>query len=89
LQRLLKKYGFEKLSVHGLRHAYATSAVALGIDISVLSKNMGHTDIATTTIYLHSDREREKAAAAKMGNPLLKKPKRYNLLTQLLTNQKN
>jgi len=86
LQRLLKKHGFEKLSVHGLRHTYATSAVSLGIDISVLSKNMGHTDIATTTIYLHSDREREKAAAVKMENALLKKPKR-NTITNTITNK--
>jgi len=41
--------------------------------------NMGHTDIATTTIYLHSDREQEKAAAVKTGNALLKKPKRYTI----------
>lgn len=75
LQRLLEKHGFEKLSVHGLRHTYATLAVALGIDISVLSKNMGHTDIATTAIYLHSDQEREKAAAAKIGAALLQKSK--------------
>lgn len=86
LQRLLKKHGFEKLSVHGLRHTYATSLLALGIDISVLSKNLGHTDIAATAIYLHSNREREKAAAAKMGNALLKKPKRYTI-TNTMTNK--
>lgn len=72
LQRLLKKHGFERLSVHGLRHTYATSAVALGIDISVLSQNLGHADIATTAIYLHSDKDREKAAAEKIANAFLK-----------------
>lgn len=72
LQRLLNKHGFERLSVHGLRHTYATSAVALGIDISVLSQNLGHADIATTTIYLHSDKDREKAAAEKIANAFLK-----------------
>lgn len=86
LQRLLKNNGFEKLSVHGLRHTYATSAVALGIDISVLGKNLGHTDIGTTSIYLHSDREREKAAAIKIENALLKKPKRYTI-TNTITNK--
>lgn len=84
LQRLLKKHGFEKLSPHGLRHTYATSSVALGVDVSVLSKNMGHTDIATTTIYLHSDREREKAAAAKIEQALLK-PK--GTITNTITNK--
>ncbi|NLB52048.1 MAG: site-specific integrase [Syntrophomonadaceae bacterium] len=89
LQRLLKKHGFEKLTVHGLRHTYATSAVALGTDLSVVSNNMGHSVIATTTIYLHSDREREKAAAAKMGNALLKKPKRYTITNRITNKPKN
>ena len=73
LQRLLKKHGFERLSVHGLRHTYATSAVALGTDLAVLQKNLGHADGATTTIYLHSDRKREKEAAAKLEQTLLKR----------------
>lgn len=34
---------------------------------------MGHTDIATTAIYLHSDVEREKAAAVKIGQAFLGK----------------
>jgi integrase len=72
LQRLLVKHGFDRLSVHGLRHTYATSAISLGTDLAVLSKNMGHADGATTAIYLHSDREREKAAAVKMENALLR-----------------
>jgi integrase len=72
LQRLLKKHDYEKLSVHGLRHTYATSAISLGVDLAVLQKNLGHADGATTAIYLHSDREREKAAAAKLEQALLK-----------------
>lgn len=39
---------------------------------------MRYTDVATTTIYLHSDREREKAAAAKW-NTLLKELRRYTI----------
>jgi len=74
LQRLLKKHDYEKLSVHGLRHTYATSAISLGVDLAVLQKNLGHANGATTAIYLHSDREREKAAAAKLERALLKKP---------------
>jgi len=71
LQRLLKKHKFDKLSVHGLRHTYATVTLSLGIDLAVLSKNLGHADGATTAIYLHSDREREKAAAVKLQQALL------------------
>jgi integrase len=89
LQRLLKKHGFERLSVQGLRHTYATSSISLGIDIAVLSKNMGHADGATTTIYLHSDREREKIAASIIENALLKKPNQGTITDKTSDIQEN
>lgn len=41
-----------KFSLHKLRHTFATLMIEGGCDIYSLSKMMGHTDIATTTIYL-------------------------------------
>lgn len=85
LQRLLKKHKYEPLSVQGMRHTHATTSLALGTDIAVVSKNLGHTTIATTAIYLHSDRKREKAAAKKMGNAFSKKVK--GTITNTITNE--
>ncbi len=38
---------------HRWRHSYATSLVRRGEDIHVVQRLMGHSNIATTTRYLH------------------------------------
>jgi site-specific recombinase XerD len=41
-------------TVHKLRHTFATLMIEGGCDIYSLSRMMGHSDIKTTTIYLHA-----------------------------------
>jgi len=43
----------KKISIHGLRHAYATHQLERGLPIHTLSQYLGHTDISTTMRYLH------------------------------------
>lgn len=50
------------LSPHKLRHTFATLLVRSGCDVETLRALLGHSDIATTQIYLHTDFERCKAA---------------------------
>jgi site-specific recombinase XerD len=38
---------------HRWRHTYATSLVRRGVDIHVVQRLMGHSNIATTSRYLH------------------------------------
>jgi integrase len=40
-----------RITLHGLRHAFATHLLEHGVDIAVLRVLMGHTDIATTAHY--------------------------------------
>jgi len=54
--------------VHGLRHAAASLALAGGIDLAVISRRLGHSSAAVTArIYLHSDSDRDRAAAQVMA----------------------
>jgi integrase/recombinase XerD len=43
----------KNISIHGLRHAYATHQLEHGLPIHTLSVYLGHSDTATTMRYLH------------------------------------
>lgn len=53
---------------HDLRHSYATTAIASGIDIKTVSSSMGHANAAMTlNIYASVDPEAQRRAAKKLG----------------------
>ena len=74
--KFVKRHGLPKFSPHSLRHTNASLLIANGVNISTVSKRLGHSNISTTAkIYTHAIQSAdEKAAVVLEGqlNPIKK-----------------
>lgn len=54
LKRAAQRAGIFGLRVHDLRHSFASRCVANGVSVFALKKILGHTEIETTSLYVHT-----------------------------------
>ncbi len=67
-ERAVDRAGLKRIGgPHGLRHTYATLSLEAGVDISVVSKQLGHASVAfTARIYAHVTERLRLAAAGRL-----------------------
>lgn len=61
--KFLAKYDLPHRKFHALRHTSATLLLANGTNIKTVSSRLGHSQLSTTNIYLHSIEEADRAAS--------------------------
>lgn len=67
VKKALDKSGInKKVTVHTLRHCFATHLLEKGTDLFTISQLLGHQSIRTTTIYLHL----QNTTIGRINNPL-------------------
>ena len=70
-KKFIRKYNLPKFSPHSLRHTNASLLIANGVNISTVSKRLGHSSINTTTkIYTHAIQSADAKAADVLDNLL-------------------
>jgi integrase len=74
-QEALARAGLPRQRFHDLRHAYATLLIEGGEELGVVSRTLGHADLATTAdIYAHLTPAMLERTAARVDAILARRP---------------
>jgi integrase len=69
---LTAQVGLPALTLHGLRHSYATAGLAVGVPVKVMSERLGHANTAITSdLYQHVLPAMDAEAAATVASLIL------------------
>ena len=68
--RIQARTGLYDVRIHDLRHTYASRALALGENLTMIGRLLGHTRVGTTARNAHLLQDAEKTAAARVGDSI-------------------
>lgn len=69
-RRLRKRAGLNDLRIHDLRHSFASDALQLGQDLTMIGKLLGHTQVQTTARYAHLKTDPIRTAANQVSESI-------------------
>jgi integrase len=64
---LLKRAGLKRITIHDLRHVYASNAEKIGFSKGEIQRMLGHASITTTEIYTHMGTDHLIEKAKRLG----------------------
>jgi len=71
LDDLIDAHELRQGSTHWLRHTAATTLIDKGASVTETQEILGHRSVATTSLYVHADRKKKRAAVERLfENPL-------------------
>ena len=69
-RRIRARAGLDDVSIHDLRHSFASGGLLVGEGLPMIGKLLGHTQVQTTARYAHLARDTIKASAARIGDSI-------------------
>ena len=66
-QKIFRESGIPYKRIHSLRHSYASLLNANGTSLLDIQELLGHTDVKTTQLYIHTSEESKRKAADKLS----------------------
>ena len=69
-RRLRKRARLDDLRIHDLRHSFASDALQLGQDLTMIGKLLGHTQVQTTARYAHLKTDPIRVAADQVSEAI-------------------